>query len=288
MNQLTEFLFPDLGVRGAIVEFDAGVEAMLGSRPYTADVRRVLGHALAAMPLLAANTRFDGRISLQFQGHGALKLLVAQISSSLQVRAMAKASADAAGTLDQLTQGGTLGLLLEPDRGTQDYQAVVPVEAQTLAAALEDYYARSEQIPTRLLLAAGAAQLRGIVLQRLPLGEKGSSETNWEHLCALFGTLGEAELAQTDARTMLRRLFHEEDLRLFDPRPIELSCRCSRDSIGSMLLSLGAEELHDHLREFGQVDVTCEFCGREYRFDPAEVDALFLRARMQPENQTRH
>lgn len=288
MNLLHEFLFPELGARGAIVEFSVGVEAMLGSRPYTPDVRRVLGHALAAMPLLAANTKFDGRISLQFQGHGALKLLVAQISADLQVRAMAKAGADAAGTLDVLTAGGTLGLLLEPARGEQNYQAVVPVETATLAGALQDYYARSEQVPTRLLLAAGDARLRGIVLQRLPLGEKGSSELNWEHLCALFSTLGEDELARTDARTLMHRLFHEEDLRIFDPRPVELSCRCSRDSIGAMLLSLGAEELGEHLREFGQVDVTCEFCGREYRFEPAEVDALFLRARMQPDSPTRH
>ena len=288
MNQLTEFLFPDLGARGAVVEFDEGIDAMLGARPYPADVRRLVGHAVAAMPLLAANTKFRGRMSLQFQGKGPLTMLVAQIEGDLQVRGMAKCSEQASGDFESLMGGGLLGLLLEPERGDRNYQAVVAIEGGSLAAALEHYYANSEQVPSCMRLAAEGGRIRGIVLQRLPLGEKHSSEQNWEHLCALFATLGEAELAQTDALTILRRLFHAETLRLFDPQPVNLSCRCNRDSISAMLLSLGESELEEHLREHGRVDVTCEFCGRAYPFTGDDVRVLMMQARTQPSNATRH
>lgn len=288
MNQLTEFLFPDLGARGAIVEFDEGIDAILGSRPYPDDVRRLVGQAVAAMPLLAANTKFRGRMSLQFQGRGPLTMLVAQIEADLQVRGMAKCAEHAAGDFESLMGGGLLGLLLEPERGDRNYQAMVAIEGGSLAAALEHYYASSEQIPSLMRLAADGGRIRGIVLQRLPLGEKHSSERNWEHLCALFATLGEAELARTDAATVLRRLFHAETVKLFAPQPVRLNCRCSRDGIAAMLLALGEAELDDHLREHGRVDVTCEFCGRAYPFSGDEVRDLMMQVRTQPSNATRH
>jgi molecular chaperone Hsp33 len=261
---------------------------MLGSRPYPADVRRLLAQAVAAMPLLAANTKFQGRMSLQFQGQGALKMLVAQIEADLQVRGMARCVPQAEGDFETLMRGGLLGLLLEPERGDRNYQAVVAIQGGSLAAALEHYYAASEQIPSCMRLAAEGGRIRGIVLQRLPLGENNSSERHWEHLCALFATLGEAELARTDALTVLRRLFHAETLRLFEAQPVTLNCRCSRDSIAAMLLSLGEAELAEHLREHGRFDVTCEFCGREYGYARDDVEALLMQARTQPSNPTRH
>lgn len=293
-NRLTEFLFPELGARGALIEFDQGIEHMLGSRPYPADVQRVLAQALAAMPLLAAHTKLEGRISLQFQhAQGALQMLVTQIEGglhgqSLRVRGMAKCRESAAGDFQSLLQGGQLGLLLEPEGSGQNYQALVAIEGASLAAALEHYFNQSEQLPTLLRLAYGGTQIRGLMLQRLPLGEKNSSEQNWEHLQALFNTLAEPELAATPGLTILHRLFHAEALRVFDAVPVQLACRCSREGIATMLLSLGEAELQDHLREHGQFDVTCEFCGRQYLFTGEDVNALLLSAQMQPSNQTRH
>ncbi|WP_043114178.1 Hsp33 family molecular chaperone HslO [Solimonas soli] len=296
-NRLTEFLLPELGVRGAVVEYEAGVDSMLGSRSYAPDVRGLLAQAIAAMPLLAAHTKLEGRISLQFQhAEGPVQMLVTQVEHGrdgdpepgLRVRGMAKARADASGDFTTLLHGGRLGLLIEPEKGGQDYQAIVGIEGERLADALEHYFAQSEQLPSLLRLAYDGTHIRGLMLQRLPLGEKNSSELHWEHVQVLFDTLGEDELAKTPGLTILRRLFNEDTVRVFDPQPVRLACRCSREGIGAMLLSLGAEEIADHLKTHGRFDVTCEFCGREYRFDEADVQQLFLNAHMQPSNETRH
>ncbi|NKF23856.1 Hsp33 family molecular chaperone HslO [Solimonas marina] len=295
-NRLTEFLLPDLGVRGAIVEYESGVDTMLGSRPYPADVRKLLAQTVAAMPLLASHTKLEGRISLQFQhSHGPVQLLVAQVEHStmaadvgMRVRGMAKAGDDAHGDFAALLQGGQLGLLLEPERGGQNYQAIVGIEGQHLAEALEFYFAQSEQLPTLLRLAYDGQHIRGMMLQRLPLGEKNSSEDHWQHVSVLFNTLQEAELAETPGLTLLRRLFHEDDVRVFDPQPVQLACRCSRDGIGAMLRSLGEAEIEEHLQEHGKFDVTCEFCGREYSFSADDARKLFVPANSQPSNETRH
>ena len=301
-NRLTEFLLPELGVRGAVVEYEAGVDTMLGSRPYAADVRKLLAQAIAAMPLLAAHTKLEGRISLQFQhAEGPVQMLVTQverglesggregfIEEGLRVRGMAKAKADASGDFTVLLHGGRLGLLIEPEKGGQDYQAIVGIEGERLADALEHYFAQSEQLPSLLRLAYDGTHIRGLMLQRLPLGEMNSSEIHWEHVQVLFDTLGEEELAKTPGLTILRRLFNEDAVRVFDPQPVRLACRCSRDGIGAMLLSLGDDEIADHLKTHGRFDVTCEFCGREYVFSDADVQQLFLNAHMQPSNETRH
>lgn len=274
-DHLTDFLFPTLGARGAVLEISGGLADMLGWRNYSPDVRRLLGQAIAATPLLASHNKFDGRINLQFQGKRAISLLVTQIDASLQIRGMAKAPADAAGDYQQLMGRGTLGIMLEPRKGAQNYQAMVEILGDSLAESLEIYFAHSEQLPTLIRIAATDDKLTGILLQRLPLGEIGSDDNNWDHLKHLFDTLSEDELGSAGAATVLRRLFHAEDLRMFEPREVTLACHCSHASISSMLLALGEEELQPVLKEFGKVDVTCEFCGRAHSYDTAQIKELF-------------
>ncbi|HVT35452.1 MAG TPA: Hsp33 family molecular chaperone HslO [Nevskiaceae bacterium] len=290
-DQLTDFVFPQLGARGAVVEISAGVEAMLGSREYAPAVRRLLGQALAATPLLASHSKFDGRINLQFQnkraGTGAIQLLVTQIDREFNLRGMAKAPADADGTFQQLMGGGVLALMLEPRSGAQNYQALVEILGDSLAESLEIYFAHSEQLPTLLRLAAHGNRVAGMLLQRLPQGEIGSSDDSWEHLKILFGTLGEDELGATAPETLLRRLFHAEELRLAPPRPIVLSCRCSHASISAMLLALGEAELQPVLEEQGKIDVTCEFCGRAYSYNALQMRDLFAAELRQPDASTK-
>lgn len=278
-DALTDFLFPDLGVRGALVEINSDIEKLLASRPYSTDMRNLLGQAMAAMPLLASHSKFEGRINLQFQGTGDLKLLVAQVDRHLTVRGMAKAAPDVTGDFQTLMGGGLLAMMLEPDRGSEHYHALVDVVGKTLAEALENYFRQSEQLPTLLRLAVSENRLAGILLQRMP---EGGDDAGWQHVSHLFATLGEAELASTDTATLMRRLFHAENLRLFEPSPVKLSCRCDRGSIATMLLGMGEEEVVPALKEQGKVEVTCEFCGSVYVFMPLEVTELFAASSAEP------
>jgi len=287
-DSLIEFVFPGRGVRGAVAQIESGIEEMLGARPYPADVRRLLGEAIAAAPLLMSHSKLSGRINLQFQGKGALQLLVTQIDHHLRVRGMAKSAADAAGGFEALMGGGLLALMLEPDKGGQNYQAMVEIRGGSLAGALEGYFAQSEQLPTRVCLAASRGRLAGLLLQRLPARSGHDDDANWEHLSTLFATLSPEELSGTDGLDVLRRLFHEEALRVTEPRPVTLTCSCSRASISGLLLSLGKDELAPVLEEHGKVEVTCEFCGRVHTYDPADVAALFTGATHVPGPTTRH
>ena len=288
-DSVTPFLFEHRNVRGAWVEIETGVADMLGHRNYSPDVRRLVGESCVAIALLAAQTAFKGRLSLQFQhGQGPLKLLVAQSDPGLKVRGMAKAAADAAGALDQLMNGGVLGLVVEGARGGQNYQALVQARGDTLAVALERYFSQSEQLPTRLCFAGGADRLRGLLMQRLPARNDEEDAGHWQHLQSLFATLSPGELAGTPIDELVLRLFPGEDIRVFRPRPVALACSCSHASISTMLVSLGRKELEGLVLERGEVEVTCEFCGKSYRYSTAEMQKLFEATEARAGAATRH
>jgi molecular chaperone Hsp33 len=288
-DSITPFLFERRNVRGAWVEIESGVADMLGHRNYSPDVRRLVGESCAAIALLAAQTAFKGRLSLQFQrGNGPLKLLVAQSDPELKVRGMAKAAAGAAGALDQLMNGGVLGLVVEGAKGGQNYQALVQASGDTLAAALERYFSQSEQLPTRLCFAGGADRLRGLLMQRLPARDAEEDAEHWQHLQSLFATLSPAELSATPVDDLMLRLFPGEDIRVFKPRPVALVCSCNHASISAMLVSLGRKELEALVLERGEVEVTCEFCGKSYRYSTAEMQKLFEATEARAGAATRH
>lgn len=283
-NRLLPFLIENRGVRGFAVEITEGIPDLLGWRQYPPDVLRVLGHALAATPLLAADLRQEAKFNLQFQGRvgGAtepkLKLLVAQIDQNLQLRGMAKCEPDAQGDFQSLMGGGTLACLIEPRHGGERYQALVEIAGLDLAEALQIYYSQSEQLLTRIRLGAAPDRFAGLLLQRLP---EGSSDDDWVHVHHLVQTLQEPELLATEPETLLRRLFAEDTVRVFDARPIALQCQCSHAQISAMLLGLGEEELKPLLVERGRVDVTCEFCGKQYGYREVEVRELFAASHAQ-------
>lgn len=304
-NRVTGFIFENHLAHGAFVEISSGVAEMLEPRHYSPDVRRLISEAVAAMPLLATHLKFEGRINLQFQGDGGkglrsarrgdqvipphMSLLVAQIDHTLKVRAMAKAPPDLAGGFRDLLFGGLLALMLEPDPDSprQPSQALVMIEGERLSDALEGYFNQSEQLPTLIRLAADGDRVAGFMLQRLPLEDAQGSQEDWEHLQVLASTLDAGELLGTEPATILRRLFGEAPIRLFEPRPVSVACRCSQASIENMLLSLGVDEVQTIVAEQGKVEITCEFCGRQYLFQPADVQALFSAAGARP-TQTRH
>src|SRR5690349_3725737 len=275
-DAVTPFLFERRNVRGAWVEIESGVVEMLGHRNYAPDVRRLVGESCVAIALLAAQTAFKGRLSLQFQrGSGPLKLLVAQADPGLNVRGMAKADANAAGLLGELMDGGVLGLVVEGAKGGHNYQALVQANGATLADALERYFTQSEQLPTRLCFACGTGRLRGLLIQRLPARDEDEDAEHWRHLQALFATLSPDELAGTPTSDLMLKLFPDEEIRVFRPKPVQLVCRCSHASISTMLVSLGRKELEGLVLERGEVEVTCEFCGKSYRYNVLEMQRLF-------------
>jgi molecular chaperone Hsp33 len=285
-DRLQRFLFERFPVRGHLVHLDAAWRALIEHHAYPEVVRDTLGEATAASVLMVATLKFEGTLTLQMQGPGPMHLLVAHCTDHHAVRGVARWRGDLLPReLDALTGGGQVTVTLDsPDRSAR-YQGVVPLSGARIATCLEDYFRRSEQLPTRLWLAATAERATGLLLQRLPGGARAeagedlvalaSGDEDWERVLALAGTLSERELLELPGREILRRLFHEEDLRLFEPAPVYFQCTCSRERVAGILRSLGKGELDGVLAERGHVEVRCEFCNRAYRFDAVDVAGLF-------------
>lgn len=274
-EQLTGFHLPEHGVRGAILRAAEGVPEMVARGGHPPDVQRLLGELLAAGPLMAANLKFSGRMGLQIQNSAELALLLVQTEDDLRSRGMARVRSDASGAGDfaQLTCSGVFAVTLEPRSG-QSYQAMVPLDSPSCAQALEAYFAQSEQLPTRFVLATDGQRVAGLMLQRLPAAGA-EADAGWAHVEALVNTLGGDELIAQPPAVILKRLFHAEDLQLHTPRPVAIACSCSHAKVSRVLLSLGEEEVRDILAEQGSVTVHCDFCGQGYHYDGAQVQGLF-------------
>ncbi|MGB5832109.1 MAG: Hsp33 family molecular chaperone HslO [Thiohalocapsa sp.] len=272
-DSLHRFVFERLGVRGELVRLDASFRAVLDRHSYPGAVQRPLGEALAAVLLLTATLKFEGSLILQAQGDGPLRTLVAQGTHNRTVRGLARWDGDVPqGDLAQLFGDGRLVLTLDPVRGER-YQGIVPLQGSGLGAAIEAYFGASEQLPTRLWLAVDGRRAVGLMLQRMPGG--GEDEDGWNRTTMLADTVTEEELLRLPVRDLLRRLFHEEDVRLFEPEPVAFRCGCSRGRIAETLRAMGRQEVDDIVEERGSVDVTCEFCNRDYSFDAVDAHELF-------------
>lgn len=287
---LHRFLFEHYPIRGHLVHLDASWRALLERREYPEAIRDTLGEAVAASVLLAATLKFDGTLSLQLQGRGPMHLMLAQCSSELGVRAVARyrESVDER-DLAVLSGEGNLSVTLENEDLSQRYQGVVPLSGARLAECLQGYFENSEQLPTRLWLHASQNGVSGMLLQRLPADSleqrEGASvaairpnaaeiEDAWHRVQLLGDTLKPEELEALSDKTILKRLFAEDDLRLFEPAPVFFRCRCSRERVVTMLRALGAEEIRSLIAERGRVEVHCDFCNRAYEFDAVDAEHL--------------
>jgi len=272
---LHRFLFEDCGVRGELVRLDATWQAVRDSRDYPAAVQRHLGEALAGVLLLAGTIKLHGALILQAQGKGPLRTLVAQATGERTVRGLARWDGEVPGEgLETAMGGGRLVMTIQPEHA-EGYQGVVPLEGETLAEVLGFYFRQSEQLPTGLWLASSGSAVAGLLLQQLP--SQAPTREDWERLCTLAETLTEPELLELPATALLRRLFHEEDLRLFEAEPVAFRCRCSRSRIEQTLVALGPQQLGEYADADGSIEVTCEFCNRSYSFDIVDIEALFTR-----------
>lgn len=307
MDKLQKFIFEQAAVRGELVELSETWQQVQARRTYPPAVRNVLGEMMAAAALLSANLKFNGSIIMQIHGDGPLRLLVVECDAELRLRATAKLAPDAViehdVTLRQLVNAhgqGRFAITLDPkDKlpGQQPYQGIVPLDGDDVSTVIQNYMLRSEQLDTRLWLAADGSVARGMLLQKLPIeggaeiSEDAALET-WNRTVALGSTLGNEELLRTDADTLMRRLFWEETIRVFDPQMPQFHCGCNREKVGNMLKMLGQEEIDSALAELGKLAINCDFCGQHYEFDSVDCARLFAvdtgADAAQPASPTRH
>jgi molecular chaperone Hsp33 len=289
-DTLQRFLFENAAVRGELVEISETWRQVQARRDYPKPVRTLLGEMLAAAALLSANLKFNGALVMQIQGDGPVRLLVVECDSELRLRATAKLAPDAVidgnATLQQLVNAHGHGhciITLDPkDKlpGQQPYQGVVPLNGESVAVVIESYMLRSEQLETRMWLAADQGVSRGLLLQKLPnQGGVGApladASEEWDRAVALASTLHSEELLSTNISTLMHRLFWEQTIRVFDPQHPRFHCGCNHEKVGNMLKMLGQPEIESALAEFGKLDIDCDFCGQHYDFDRVDCAQLF-------------
>lgn len=287
-DSLQKFIFENAPVRGEIVHLDATWRAVVERHDYPAPLLGVLGELMAAAALLSATLKFEGSLILQIQGSGPVKLLVVECTSDQTMRATAKWDREATlpKAFGELVGDGRFVITIAPTDLAQTYQGVVDLNGDSVAAVLEHYMSTSEQLQTRLWLASDAERATGMLLQRVP--DREQDEEGWTRAVILGETIKRDELLELDAREVVRRLFHEEDVRLFEPRIVSFRCSCSRDRVVNMLRMLGREEVHGILQERGAVEVGCEFCNRQYAFDAVDAEQIFAADVVTPAPPTRH
>ena len=308
MSELHKFLFDGLPVRGMLVRLTDSWREILQRRQaaggYPAEVMGLLGEMTAAGALMQGSIKFNGALILQIFGDGPVKLAVAEVQPDLSLRATATitGTVDAGSTLSQMVNVNNVGrcsITLDPkDKlpGQQAYQGVVPLfgdqheKIEKLSEVLEHYMLQSEQLDTRLILAADGEVAAGLLIQRLPVKGQDNLEgsesrsadedeigvnEDYNRIAMLAATLKREELLGLDADTLFRRLFWEEKITRYEPASPRFACSCSRERVGNMLHSLGSQEIESIIAERGKVDVDCEFCGAKYEFDPVDAAQIF-------------
>ena len=281
-DALQRFVFERAPVRGELVRLDRSWEEVLRRHAFPQALRPALGELMAACALLSATLKLEGgALVLQIQGGGPVSLLVVECQSDLTLRAAATWEGDfaelgPAPSLRALTLRGRCVLTLDPGPGRSAYQSVVPLEGLTVAEVLERYMVRSEQLDTRFALAADEHRATGLLLQKLPpkggRGLEAEDSDLWARAAHLLQTLTREELLALPAPEILRRLFHQENLRVFESMPVRFGCRCSRDRVGRVIRMIGAVETRSILAEQGEISVTCEFCKERYVFTSAQAE----------------
>jgi molecular chaperone Hsp33 len=271
---LRRFLFEEHGVRGEWVRLqDSWQQAKQHQVLVNDAVDSQLGQALAAVVLLSATIKFKGAMIMQIQGGGELTALVAQSSNDRKIRGLVRSEASVSGAnlKDMVGEGGRLVLTVESDNA-DPYQGIVGVAENSLAEVLKTYFTQSEQLDTCLWLFANKTHAAGLLIQELPSEKK--DKEDWQRIEMLANTVTADELLTLDCEELLHRLFNQEKVIVYEPEGVEFRCNCSRQKIGGTLSAMGRSELEAILRERDDIEVDCQFCGAQYRFDKVDVENL--------------
>ncbi len=282
-DTLHRFLIENTDVRGVWVHLDSAWQKVLECREYPAPLREILGQAAAAVCLMSATIKFEGSLILQISGTGPVTLLVMQATSDGRIRGMAQWTGEPASEklVDVFGEGRiVISILTEED--SDRYQGIVRLEGEDLAHCLQNYFEQSEQIPTRIHLAADHEMASGLLIQSLPSPDQQArydtiDDDSWNHAVCLTDTIKKEELLKLDVETLLHRLFHDEDVRLSEPKRIHYECTCSQDRIEDMIRSLGKEEALSILEDEELIKINCDFCNTKYTLDAIDVERVFDR-----------
>ncbi|QIW15420.1 Hsp33 family molecular chaperone [Pasteurellaceae bacterium RH1A] len=282
-DKLYRYLFQNRAVRGEWVRLNSTFTETLNTHQYPKAVQNLLGEMLVASSLLTATMKFDGSITVQIQGDGALKLAVVNGNDQQQFRALARVQGEIAddASLSEMVGNGVLVISIIPNQGER-YQGVISLDKPTISECLEDYFARSEQLATQLTIRVGEfegqAVAGGLLLQIMPDGT-GTPE-DFEHLATLTATVKEEELFGLSAEELLFRLYHEEQVEVYPPQATEFKCGCSRERSGAAIMLVPDEEIAEMLAEKqGVIDMQCECCGTQYFFDEKAIEQLKAEAK---------
>ena len=277
-DTVQRFHFSESPVRGEVVHLGDSLKAVLDCHAYPERVITLLGEAITASVLLTSPLKFEGSLILQIRGDGPLRTLMAECNHRRELRAIVQVAdgwneQTAALPLSQLFGNGQLVITIDPENG-QRYQGIVPLNNDKLSECIEHYFEQSEQLPTRLWLACNGESAAGLMLQALPGYDKSEDADMWPRLCQLTETVTDQELLDLPTTELLYRLYHEETVELHGTKEVCFKCSCSRMRTEQALFSLGEAELRNIIKEQGSINVSCQFCNREYGFDPIDVEQI--------------
>ncbi len=275
-DSISRFTFQRQAIRGALVHLDDSFNKIMEAHQYPAVIRSLLGEALISVVLLTHTIKFDGQLTLQLQGDGPVTLLVAKCDSEHHIRGLAQWQKDILPMDVPAALGkGRLVVTIDYDKKVQPYQSIIPIEHQTIPQALEAYFMTSEQLPTRIYTAVSESRVSGLLLQALPEELHKADQSDWVEVSLLADTITAAELLELDNTTLLKRLFNEYDICLFDPTAISFKCRCSVERMKRAIITLGEQEARQLLRTNKEIEVTCEYCNNQYAFNAADINEIF-------------
>ena len=269
-DQLHRYLFADVAVRGELVNVSHTLQAIFEGHDYPSAVKKLMAEMLVTTSLMTATLKFEGDITVQLQGEGPLAMAVINGNDKQELRGVARVRAeiDDNATLAQMLGQGYLVITITPAKGER-YQGIVALEKPTFTECIEEYFLRSEQLPTRLIVRNNAQGAAGILLQVLPSEDKDGEALT--HLATLATTVTEEELIDLPANDVLWRLFHQEEVTVYDPQPVQFKCSCSRQRCGEVLKTVSVEEIDAILAEDGKIDMHCDYCGSHYLYDAVDV-----------------
>ncbi|MGS0682224.1 Hsp33 family molecular chaperone HslO [Shewanella sp. 125m-7] len=276
-DTLYRYLFDNASVRGELVQLESSYQEVLAAHEYPLAIQKVLGELMASTSLLTATLKFSGDISIQLQGNGPVSLAVINGNNLQQLRGVSRWDGEIHddANLEQMFGKGYMVITLTPSDGER-YQGVVALDKETLAQCLEGYFEQSEQLPTKIKLFADTKQAAGIFLQVLPTD--GNHNEEFEHLSVLTETVKQEEMFTLEAEEILHRLYHEEEVHLFEPVAVTFKCTCSKERSAKAIRTVAKAEIDSIIAEQGQIEMGCEYCNSKYIFDSIDVEAIYADA----------